>query len=172
MVMMALLNMAGLENSECIWKIQRKPEVAVSVSRADVYLEVRKRMGHIFFEWHKCLCEWPSRRYWTLTLQNYICTKRTFRFCISWNVIEDELHSSYDLLSELNMIMWHGFDRYRSIENGLCSITFILVDRLGNDGSSQDSNLQSCSVRRWVVEGRSPLNWDGGCRVVMRKRYP
>jgi hypothetical protein len=31
MIMMALLHMAGLENSECIWKIQRKPEVAVSV---------------------------------------------------------------------------------------------------------------------------------------------
>jgi hypothetical protein len=29
MIMMALLNMAGLENSECIWKIQRKPEVVV-----------------------------------------------------------------------------------------------------------------------------------------------
>jgi hypothetical protein len=28
MIMMALLYMAGLENSECIWKIQRKPEVA------------------------------------------------------------------------------------------------------------------------------------------------
>ena len=26
MIMMALLHMAGLENSECIWKIQRKPE--------------------------------------------------------------------------------------------------------------------------------------------------
>ena len=32
MIMMALLHMAGLENSECIWKIQRKPEVIVSVS--------------------------------------------------------------------------------------------------------------------------------------------
>ena len=29
MIMMALLHMAGLENSECIWKIPRKPEVAV-----------------------------------------------------------------------------------------------------------------------------------------------
>jgi hypothetical protein len=29
---MALLRMAGLENSECIRKIQRKPEVIVSVS--------------------------------------------------------------------------------------------------------------------------------------------
>jgi hypothetical protein len=29
---MALLHMAGLENSECIRKIQRKPEVVVSVS--------------------------------------------------------------------------------------------------------------------------------------------
>jgi hypothetical protein len=27
MIMMALLHMAGLENSECIWKLQRKPEV-------------------------------------------------------------------------------------------------------------------------------------------------
>jgi hypothetical protein len=27
MIMMALLHIAGLENSECIWKIQRKPEV-------------------------------------------------------------------------------------------------------------------------------------------------
>jgi hypothetical protein len=27
MIMMALLHMAGLKNSECIWKIQRKPEV-------------------------------------------------------------------------------------------------------------------------------------------------
>ena len=32
MIMMALLHMAGLENFECIWKIQRKPEVVVSVS--------------------------------------------------------------------------------------------------------------------------------------------
>jgi hypothetical protein len=32
MIIMALLHMAGLENSECIWKIQLKPEVAVSVS--------------------------------------------------------------------------------------------------------------------------------------------
>ena len=32
MIMISLLHMAGLENSECIWKIQRKPEVAVSVS--------------------------------------------------------------------------------------------------------------------------------------------
>jgi hypothetical protein len=83
MVMMALLHMAGLENSECIWKIQRKPEVAVSVSRecndiigsvkgsqisekywgevwkgkrAHIYLEVRKKGEHIFFEWIKYLC--------------------------------------------------------------------------------------------------------------------
>jgi hypothetical protein len=30
--MMALLHMAGLENSECIWKIQRKPEVFITIS--------------------------------------------------------------------------------------------------------------------------------------------
>jgi hypothetical protein len=32
MIIMALLHMAGLENSECIWKIQRKSQVGVSVS--------------------------------------------------------------------------------------------------------------------------------------------
>ena len=37
MLMMALLHMAGLENSECIWKIQRKPEVVVSVSVTEKY---------------------------------------------------------------------------------------------------------------------------------------
>jgi hypothetical protein len=123
MIMMALLHMAGLENSECIWKIQRKPEVAVSVSmteiftkprslnflvqfvwmwqpkreisrecndiigsakgsqisekywgevgkgqRVDIYLEVRKRRGHIFFEWNKCL--WGRHQVvWSLLLK-------------------------------------------------------------------------------------------------------
>ena len=32
MIMMALLHMAAQENAECIWKIQRKPEVVVPVS--------------------------------------------------------------------------------------------------------------------------------------------
>ena len=35
MIMMALLHMAGLENSECKLKIQRKPEVAVFVSMTE-----------------------------------------------------------------------------------------------------------------------------------------
>ena len=34
---MALLHMASLENSECICKIQRKPEVVVSVSLTEKY---------------------------------------------------------------------------------------------------------------------------------------
>jgi hypothetical protein len=30
--------------------------------RVDVYLEVRKRRGHIFFEWNKCLCSvYPNK---------------------------------------------------------------------------------------------------------------
>ena len=37
MIMLALLHMAGLENSECIWKIQPKPEVVVSVSVTEKY---------------------------------------------------------------------------------------------------------------------------------------
>ena len=37
----ALLHMAGLENSECIWKIQRKPEVAVSVSMTEIFTKPR-----------------------------------------------------------------------------------------------------------------------------------
>jgi hypothetical protein len=32
---MALLHMVGVENSECIWKIQRIPEVAVSDSMTE-----------------------------------------------------------------------------------------------------------------------------------------
>jgi hypothetical protein len=39
MMMMTLLHMAGLENSECIWKIQRKPEVIVSVSITYIFTE-------------------------------------------------------------------------------------------------------------------------------------
>ena len=35
MIMMELLHMASLESSECIWKIQRKPEVTVSVSMTE-----------------------------------------------------------------------------------------------------------------------------------------
>jgi hypothetical protein len=34
-MIMTLLHMAGLENSECIWKIHHKPEVAVSVSMTE-----------------------------------------------------------------------------------------------------------------------------------------
>jgi hypothetical protein len=37
MIMMALLHMAGLENSRCIWKVQRKPEVVASVSVTEKY---------------------------------------------------------------------------------------------------------------------------------------
>jgi hypothetical protein len=33
--MMVLLHIVGLENSECILKIQHKPEVAVSVSMTE-----------------------------------------------------------------------------------------------------------------------------------------
>jgi hypothetical protein len=37
--MMALLHMAGLKNSECIWKIQRKPEgIFKCGSRKEKYL--------------------------------------------------------------------------------------------------------------------------------------
>jgi hypothetical protein len=48
-----LLHMAGLENSECNWGEVGKGK------RVDVYLEVRKRRGHIFFEWNKC--PWSNR---------------------------------------------------------------------------------------------------------------
>ena len=38
---MALLHMAGLEISECICKIQRKPEVTVSVSMTEIFTKPR-----------------------------------------------------------------------------------------------------------------------------------
>ena len=39
--MMAFLHMAGLENSEYIRKIQRKPEVAISVSMTETFTKPR-----------------------------------------------------------------------------------------------------------------------------------
>jgi hypothetical protein len=41
----ALLHMADLENSECIWKIQRKPEVVVSVSLTEYFLNETSACG-------------------------------------------------------------------------------------------------------------------------------
>ena len=43
----------GSQISEKCWREVGKGK------RADVYLEVRKRRGHIFFEWNKCLCKLP-----------------------------------------------------------------------------------------------------------------
>ena len=51
MIMMALLHMAGLENSECIWKIQRKPEVAVSVSLTEIFNKPRSLTILVQFFW-------------------------------------------------------------------------------------------------------------------------
>ena len=34
-------------------------------SRAGVYLEVKKRRGHIFFEWNKCLWTWHAKLTWS-----------------------------------------------------------------------------------------------------------
>ena len=51
MIMMALLHMAGLENSECIWKIQRKPEVAVSVSLTEIFNKPRSLTILVQFVW-------------------------------------------------------------------------------------------------------------------------
>jgi hypothetical protein len=56
MIMMALLHMAGLENSECIWKIQRKPEVAVSVSMTEIFIKPRSLTILVQFVWG-----WPGR---------------------------------------------------------------------------------------------------------------
>ena len=47
---MALLHMAGLENSESIRKILRKPEVAVSVSLTEIFnkwLSLEKRRLYV-----------------------------------------------------------------------------------------------------------------------------
>ena len=54
MIMMALLHMAGLENSECIWKIQRKPEVAVCLPWS------KEEEGGIYFwnETSACVKKW------------------------------------------------------------------------------------------------------------------
>ena len=53
----ALLHMAGLENSECIWKIQRKSEVAVSVSMTEIFTKPRSLTILVQFVWEL----WPLR---------------------------------------------------------------------------------------------------------------
>ena len=45
----------GSQISEIYWGEVGKKK------RVDVYLEVRKRRGHIFFEWNKCLCSFPIK---------------------------------------------------------------------------------------------------------------
>ena len=51
MIMKALLHMAGLENSECIWKIQRKPEVAVTISMTEIFTKPRSLFILVQFVW-------------------------------------------------------------------------------------------------------------------------
>jgi hypothetical protein len=47
----ALLHMDGLENSECIWKIQRKPEVFVSVSLTEIFNKPHSLTILVQFVW-------------------------------------------------------------------------------------------------------------------------
>jgi hypothetical protein len=49
--------------------------------RADVYLEVRKRRGHIFFEWNKCL--------WSLV---YVLSFSELSFCLCFVLHTQQTH--------------------------------------------------------------------------------
>ena len=71
--MMALLYMASLENSECIWKIQRKPEVAVSGEKGR-YLPWSKEEEGVYIFWMK---QGPVVHfYW------YCCCSISSVFCV------------------------------------------------------------------------------------------
>jgi hypothetical protein len=70
MIMMTLLDMAGLQSKREISRecndivgsakgsqiSEKHWGVVGKGNRADIYLEVRKRRGHIFLEWNECLC--------------------------------------------------------------------------------------------------------------------
>ena len=65
MIMMALLHMAGLENSECIWKIQRKLEVVISVSMTEKLTKRRSLNILVQFVWGgpgRYIYMWLSQR--------------------------------------------------------------------------------------------------------------
>ena len=65
MVMIALLHMAGLENSECIWKIQRKLEVVVSVSMTEIFNKPHSLTILVQFVWGgpgRYIQMWQSKR--------------------------------------------------------------------------------------------------------------
>jgi hypothetical protein len=65
MIMMALLHMAGLENSECIWKIQRKLEVVISVSMTEKLTKRRSLNIFVQFVWEgpgSYIYMWLSKR--------------------------------------------------------------------------------------------------------------
>jgi hypothetical protein len=104
--------------------------------RADIYLEVRKRRGHIFFEWNKCLCFEPC-----------------FSFCIYFETFNSETNSHFSTSGK------HTLPRYFSFRLPHLNIpTGPLSDRL-------DTNIQRLShgllFSHWnrYSHFRSSLNW-------------
>ena len=58
--------------------------------RADVYLEVRKRRGHIFFEWNQCLCahriNYISDIWGNYLEKNNFYIHSFFRYCLQLKI--------------------------------------------------------------------------------------
>ena len=68
--------------------------------RADVYLEERKRRGHIFFEWNKCLCT-ETRNPCVIAsiakceLNNNMCVRRWINTCCIYDQYQPEMDSKF-----------------------------------------------------------------------------
>jgi hypothetical protein len=83
--------------------------------RADVYLEVRKRRGHIFFECDKCLwpkCLWSAAKEGLQSYCNSRCVKSIwmgFFFIITPSINQMRITTNFKDLKISNILVFWGF---------------------------------------------------------------
>jgi hypothetical protein len=140
----ALLHMAGLENSECIWKIQRKPEVAVSVSLTKIpdrkwlypiqWLKFSLSHARWLFlsNWNKCLC-CPSR----IWFKSYPRVSHILLSCTFYGVwLFFSSLSTVLLIRESTLYFlkvnkyWHDRKRWEKESNTVKGAGFIFVESI------------------------------------------
>ena len=85
--------------------------------RADIYHKVRKRRGHIFFEWNKCLCE-----------QHLNCD--TLNFQMKLYTVPEHLHSIPDFsgIHVVRFVKLHAFTflvPYYDVHYDFCGRTML-----------------------------------------------
>ena len=116
----------GSQISETYWGEVGKGE------RVDVYLEVRKRRGHIFFEWNKCLCPFSLIHVCTASVRPY------FEIMI----IKENVVIYFPIVSCVTTVMW--------VRRRLKCEKFIDDDGRSDDSGSHDP---LCPVS-WKCHGK------------------